>query len=254
MTHFDVAGETHVGRKRHHNEDNFAILADHGLFIVADGMGGHAGGEVASKMAVDTIGDFFRATAAAKALPYRIDRTKSYAENRLIMSVKLANRRIHQAATRDRRKTGMGTTFAGVYLRGIGAYVVHVGDSRVYQFRHGRLIQLTEDHSLANEYVKKGHLAPEDIETFSGKHIVMRALGAQPTVKVDTLFATTQPGDLLLACSDGLTGPVKDDEIADILRANPDVRTATRKLIERANDNGGPDNVTCVLARFVENT
>lgn len=248
----EAAGETNVGRKRNHNEDNFAIMAEHGLFLVADGMGGHACGEVASKMAIDTMAEFFKDTAEDpdKTWPYKLDRTRGYEENRLIMGVKLANLRIHDAAARDPKKRGMGTTFAGVLTVGNGSFVVHVGDSRVYRYREGELVQLTEDHSLLNEYVKMGRLSPEEIEAFPHKNVIMRALGMKETVKVDTRFEEPRSGDVLLVCSDGLSGPVKDAEIADILGENPAIEAAAGKLIERANENGGPDNVTCVLVRW----
>ncbi len=175
----EAAGETNVGRRRNHNEDNFAILAEFGLFIVADGMGGHACGEVASKMAIDTMQEFFSDTAEDpdRTWPYKLDRTKGYEENRLIMGVKLANLRIHDAALRDPKKRGMGTTFAAVFVLNTGSFVAHVGDSRVYRFREQKLELLTEDHSLLNEYIKMGRLTPEEIERFPHKNVIMRRSG-----------------------------------------------------------------------------
>jgi len=248
----EAAGETNVGRRRNHNEDNFAILAEYGLFIVADGMGGHACGEVASKMAIDTLQEFFKDTAEDpdKTWPYKLDRTKGYEENRLIMGIKLANLRIYDAASRDAKKRGMGTTFAAVFALSSGSYVAHVGDSRVYRFRDKKLEQLTEDHSLLNEYMKMGRLTPEEIEHFPHKNVIMRALGMKETVKVDTRFEEPRVGDVYLVCSDGLSGPVKDADIAAILGEHEDIKVAASKLIERANENGGPDNVTCVLVRW----
>jgi PPM family protein phosphatase len=250
----EAAGETNVGRKRNHNEDNFAILADYGLFVVADGMGGHASGEVASKMAIDTLHEFFRDTAEDPDLtwPYKLDRGKGYEENRLIMGIKLANLRIHEAAVRDAKKKGMGTTFAGIFALTSGVYVAHVGDSRVYRFRSGKLEQLTDDHSLLNEYIKMGRLSPQEIEAFPHKNVIMRALGMKDTVKVDTRFEPAQVDDLLLVCSDGLSGPVSDPQIEAILAEHSEIKAAAAKLIERANENGGPDNVTCVLVRFTQ--
>jgi protein phosphatase len=249
----EAAGETNVGRKRNHNEDNFAILAEYGLFLVADGMGGHACGEVASKMAIETIAEFFKETAEDpdKTWPYKLDRGRGYEENRFIMGVKLANLRIHEAAASDRKKKGMGTTFAGLFVLDSGSYVAHVGDSRVYRFRGGQLEQLTDDHSLLNEYVKMGRLSPAEIEAFPHKNVIMRALGMKETVKVDTRLEEPQLGDVLLVCSDGLSGPVKDEEIAAILAAHEGIEEAAAKLIEAANRNGGPDNVTVVLVRWI---
>jgi protein phosphatase len=250
----EAAGETNVGRRRNHNEDNFAILAEFGLFIVADGMGGHACGEVASKLAIDTMQEFFQDTAEdpERTWPYKLDRSKGYEENRLIMGIKLANLRIYEAALRDPKKRGMGTTFAGVFVLSSGSFIAHVGDSRVYRFRDRQLELLTEDHSLLNEYIKMGRLTPQEIDAFPHKNVIMRALGMKDTVKVDTRFEEPRMGDVVLVCSDGLCGPVTDEEMAEILGENAEIKIAAARLIERANQNGGPDNITCVLVRWVE--
>jgi PPM family protein phosphatase len=248
----EVAGETNVGRKRNHNEDNFAIMAEYGLFIVADGMGGHASGEVASKMAVDSMQEFFGQTQEdpERTWPYKMDRTKGYEENRLITGIKLANLRIYETAQRESKKRGMGTTFVAIFTANDGVYIAHVGDSRVYRFREGKLEGLTEDHSLLNDYIKMKRLTAEEIANFPHKNVIVRALGMKETVKVDTRFEVPQVNDTYLLCSDGLSGPVSDPEIADILSRHSDIKTATAKLIERANENGGPDNVTCVVVRW----
>ncbi|EYF06267.1 Stp1/IreP family PP2C-type Ser/Thr phosphatase [Chondromyces apiculatus] len=250
----EVAGETNVGRKRNHNEDNFGILVEYGLFMVADGMGGHASGEVASKMAVDSMQEFFAATQEdpERTWPYKMDRTKGYEENRLITGIKLANLRIYETAQREARKRGMGTTFVGIFTANDGIYIAHVGDSRVYRFRDGNLEMLTEDHSLLNDYIKMKRLTPEEIANFPHKNVIVRALGMKDTVKVDTRFETPKLNDVYLLCSDGLSGPVSDEEIAEILGKYSDIQTATSKLIERANENGGPDNVTSVLVRWTQ--
>ena len=249
----EVVGMTDVGRKRNHNEDSFSILGDFGLYIVADGMGGHASGEVASRMAVDTLRDFFAATAEdpERTWPYKMERGKSYEENRLITGIKLSNLRIYEAAQQDVRKRGMGTTIVAVFTVEDGIYVAHVGDSRVYLLRDGKLTQMTEDHSLLNDYIKMKHLTQEEIDNFPHKNVIVRALGMKETVKVDTMFHKPQAGDTILLCSDGLSGPVPDDQIRDIIVNAPDLKTATQALIDRANENGGPDNVTCVLARWI---
>ncbi len=249
----EVAGETNVGRKRNHNEDNLAILSEFGLYIVADGMGGHASGEVASKLAVDTLREFFASTAddPERTWPYKVDRSKGYEENRLITGIKLANLRIYEAAQRDARQRGMGTTVVSIFTVEGGVYVAHVGDSRVYRIREGRLEQLTEDHSLLNDYIKMKRLTDEEIAAFPHKNVIVRALGMKDTVKVDTRFETPRNGDVLVLCSDGLSGPVSDPDILSIVDSSPDLATAARRLVERANENGGPDNITCVLARWV---
>ena len=252
----EVAGETNVGRKRNHNEDNFAILAEFGLFIVADGMGGHASGEVASKMAVDALKDFFAATAQdpERTWPYKMDRSKGYEENRLITGIKLANLRIYESAQRDARQRGMGTTIVSMFAVEDGVYVAHVGDSRVYRIRDGKIEQLTEDHSLLNDYIKMKRLTPEEIANFPHKNVIVRALGMKDTVKVDTRFETPRANDIYILCSDGLSGPVEDPEMLEICTKYSDLKMAASKLIERANENGGPDNITAILARWVDDS
>lgn len=248
-----VAGETNVGMKRSHNEDSFAVIDDDHLYVVADGMGGHASGEVASKMAIDTLRDFFKATSAdpEATWPYKMDKSRSYEENRLITSVKLANLRIFEAAQRDPKLRGMGTTLVGILVVDDGVLIAHVGDSRAYRVRDGQMEQLTEDHSLLNDYIKMKKLTEEEIKNFPHKNVIVRALGMKESVKVDTMLDHPQPGDLYVLCSDGLSGPVKDDEIRDIATSTNDLKEACSKLIERANANGGPDNITVVLARVV---
>lgn len=249
----EVAGQTDVGRKRSHNEDNFAIFSEFGLYIVADGMGGHASGEVASKMAIDTMREFFSATAddPERTWPYKMDRSKGYEENRLITGVKLSNLRIFETAQKNSKQRGMGTTVCALFAVEDGVYIAHVGDSRAYRMRDGKIEQLTEDHSLLNDYKKMKKLTPEEIENFPHKNVIVRALGMKETVKVDTRFESPRAGDTLLLCSDGLCGPVADERLREIISSSPDLPTATRRLIEMANEHGGPDNITCVLARWV---
>jgi protein phosphatase len=249
----EVAGDTNVGMKRNHNEDNFAVLEDGGLYIVADGMGGHASGEVASKLAVDTIKEFFEITSQdpERTWPYKMDRSKGYEENRLITAIKLANLRIFEEAQSNAGKRGMGTTVVSAFCVEGGVYLSHVGDSRIYRVRDGKIEQLTEDHSLLNDYIKMKKLTPEEIANFPHRNVIVRALGMKDTVKVDTRFDQPRVGDVLLLCSDGLSGPVDDAEILAIVRSSTDLRTAVKRLIAKANDNGGPDNVTVVLLRWV---
>jgi len=249
----EVAGETNVGRKRNHNEDNFALMPEFGLYVVADGMGGHASGEVASKMAVDSIREFLAETAEdpEKTWPYKMDRSKGYEENRLITGVKLANLRIYETAQRDGSKRGMGTTYVSLFAAESGVYIAHVGDSRCYRFRNGKLEAMTEDHSLLNDYIKMKRLTQEEIDNFPHKNVIVRALGMKDTVKVDTRFDMPEPGDIFLLCTDGLSGPANDNDIAAIMAAcDGDLTKTASQLIEKANANGGPDNITVVLARW----
>ena len=251
----EVAGETNVGMKRTHNEDNFSIIEESGLYIVADGMGGHASGEVASKMAVDAMREFFAATAndPERTWPYKMDRSKGYEENRLITGIKLANLRIYESAQRDPRQRGMGTTIVTLFAVEDGVYIAHVGDSRGYRIREWKIEQLTEDHSLLNDYIKMKRLTPEEIANFPHKNVIVRALGMKETVKVDTRLDPPQSGDIYLICSDGLCGPVKDEQIGTIVgQYAADLKTCASKLIEAANENGGPDNVTAVCVRWVQ--
>lgn len=249
----EVAGQTDVGRKRAHNEDNFAIFSELGLYIVADGMGGHASGEVASQLAVDTMREFFAATTSDpdRTWPYKMDRSKNYEENRLATGIMLSNLRIFESSRSNPAQRGMGTTIVALFVSQEGMYVAHVGDSRVYRLRDGELEQLTEDHSLLNDYKKMKQLSPEEIANFPHKNVIVRALGMKETVKVDTRFDQPRLGDIVVLCSDGLAGPVTDEEIRSTILASSDLKQAAQSLIDRANENGGPDNVTCVLARWV---
>jgi protein phosphatase len=181
-----------------------------------------------------------------------MDRSKGYEENRLITGIKLANLRIYESAQRDPRQRGMGTTIVSLFAVEDGVYIAHVGDSRVYRMREGKLEQLTEDHSLLNDYIKMKRLTPEEIANFPHKNVIVRALGMKDTVKVDTRLEQPRAGDIYLLCSDGLSGPVTDPDMADILLETKDLKTAASRLITKGNENGGPDNITVVLARWVQ--
>jgi len=251
LLRIEVAGQTDVGRKRAHNEDNFAIMAEYGLYVVADGMGGHASGEIASKMAVDTLHEFFTATAddPERTWPYKMDRSKGYEENRLVTGIKLCNLRIYEQAQRNAKQRGMGTTLAALFAVEDGIYVAHVGDSRVYRIRDGNIEQLTEDHSLLNDYKKMKHLTPEEIANFPHKNVIVRALGMKESVQVDILTEKPHLGDTYLLCSHGLTGMIKNDQMQHILMIERDLDRAVERLIDAANEEGGVDNISVVLAR-----
>jgi protein phosphatase len=247
------AGRTHVGMKRTHNEDSLRLLREENLFIVADGMGGHASGEVASQMSVETLAEFFRATAEDDEItwPYKMDKGRKYEENRVVNGIKLSNRRIFESASRDARLKGMGTTIVVLFFVNGLAYIAHVGDSRIYRFRDGQLKQLTEDHSLLNDYIKMKNLTPEEIEAFPHKNVIVRALGMKETVQVDVAHDVPQPGDIYLLCSDGLSGMVHDDEMAELLNeGGDDLDVKCQRLIDRANEHGGTDNITVILVRY----
>jgi len=250
----EMFGETNVGMKRTHNEDNFSIIPDENLVIVADGMGGHASGEVASKMAVGALREFFEATAEGPGAtwPYKMDKARSYEENRLVTGVKLANLRIFESAQREPCLRGMGTTIVVAVAVREGLIIGHVGDSRVYRIRDGKIDQMTEDHSLLNDYLKMRKLTEEEIANFPHKNVIVRALGMKEVVKVDARVEQPHAGDIFLLCSDGLSGPVTDPDLLRIVEENKgDLKTACSRLIARANENGGPDNISAVLVRWI---
>lgn len=252
----EVSGQTHVGMKRNHNEDNLLVLPEERLFVVADGMGGHSSGEIASKIAVDEMAEFFKMTSQDHEItwPYKMDKQRNYDENRLATGIKLANMRIFEKASTEQKYKGMGTTIVSVYFAKDNEVVVgHVGDSRVYFFRDGQLKQVTEDHSLLNDYLKAKKLTPEEIESFPHKNVIVRALGMKDLVQVDLNKVEPKEGDIFLLCSDGLSGMVPDAQIQQVLQSTKDLEKACSQLIDAANANGGNDNVTCVLVQFHKN-
>jgi serine/threonine protein phosphatase PrpC len=247
----EVAGRTDVGRTRSNNEDNFAIVPEYGFCVVADGMGGHDFGQLASQMAVDTLYEFFAATAedSLRAWSYQLERARAYEQERLITGIKLCNHRIYEHGQRFCSERAMGTTICTLFVVEDGVFIGHVGDSRVYRIREARIEQLTEDHSLLNDCKKMWRLSPEQIEKLSQKNVFVRALGTESDVEVDTRFEIARDGDVWLLCSDGLCNAVTEEIILEIVQNATDLRTAARRLIEAANENGGPDNITCVIAR-----
>ncbi|HVR60685.1 MAG TPA: Stp1/IreP family PP2C-type Ser/Thr phosphatase [Polyangia bacterium] len=248
------AGDTNVGMKRAHNEDSFYLPESERLAIVADGMGGHASGEVASRMAVETISGFFKATQDEQQMtwPFKMDRGHRYDVNRMITAIKLANLKIHEQAQKDPRCHGMGTTVVSTLFLDDAIVVGHVGDSRLYRRRDGSFEQITEDHSLLNDYIKMKHLSPEEIAAFPHKNVIVRALGMKDTVQVDVHVDSPRLGDVYLLCSDGLSGMIGDPQIADLLAEERDLDVLCERLITMANKNGGLDNITVVAIRVEE--
>ena len=243
------AAKTDVGMKRTHNEDYFSLLEEDQLFLVADGMGGHASGEVASKMATESIQEFFARTKDEEITwPYKLDRQLSYVENRLVVGVKLANQRIFEAALKDLRLKGMGTTIVGGQIVGDKLYIAHVGDSRCYRLRGGTIQQMTRDHSLLEDYKDaKPGMSDEEQRKFPHKNVITRALGMRETVQVDVLTHEIADQDMFLLCSDGLSGMIEDPQVLDIVLRAPSLEVAVSGLVDAANQAGGTDNVT-VLA------
>jgi protein phosphatase len=246
------AGETDVGRKRDHNEDAIYLPADERLAIVADGMGGHASGEVASMMAVNTLVQYFRNTANQQPLtwPYKVERGLRADVNRVVTGVMLANLEIHERAQREARCKGMGTTVVAAYFLDDTVVVGHVGDSRVYRYRDGRLSQLTEDHSLINDYIKMKRVTADEAANWPHKNVIVRALGMKDTVQVDVITEHPQVGDCYVLCTDGLSGMLSDAQLAHIVGTERDLDAAVARLIDGANAEGGIDNISVVLARI----
>ena len=252
------AGLTDTGMVRDHNEDSFLVSQTESFVVVADRMGGHQSGEVASRMAINEIESFYEETLKQESpidlplWPAGRRKPKSREERRLIASMVRANSVIHRAAGENPKYNGMGTTCVGAFFVEEGVMIAHVGDSRCYRLRGDELRQMTEDHSLANEYIRSKILRPEDLPSFPYKNVITRAIGLQDTVEVETNFYEHADGDIYLLCSDGLSDPVKEPQMREILmKYSNDLPRACRELIIAANTNGGPDNVTAVLAKTI---
>jgi serine/threonine protein phosphatase PrpC len=233
--------QTDVGLRRDNNQDSFLIDESLGLFLVADGMGGHRGGEVASKLAVETVRDVvqqsLRESGARKPNP-RALMSKAY---------EAACARIYDESQKPGSDLqGMGTTLVAAFMLGDTLYVGNVGDSRAYLFTKDQLWQITEDHSLVNEQLRAGLLKESDVDKFAAKNVITRSVGFEREVQVDIIERTMQPGDMVLICSDGLSGMVTDAKIAEILRATP-TKDIVAKCITEAKANGGDDNVTTLV-------
>lgn len=248
-------GMTDVGLQRDHNEDSYAVLNEYGLYIVADGMGGHRAGDVASQIATDSISEFFRSTANDDATwPIAFDANLTEDENRLLSGILIANRRIFERSIRSRECAGMGTTVVGAVFsrRRNRFYVGHVGDSRAYRIRAGTIQQLTRDHSLINDYLMAMPEMTEEQRAELPKNVITRALGMHDNVNVDLMSDEPRIGDVYLLCSDGLSGMITDEQIRDIVVSSRDTMEMCRRLIEQANENGGDDNITVLVVKFDE--
>jgi PPM family protein phosphatase len=246
-----AVGLTDVGLQRDHNEDTYRCLDQYSLYMVADGMGGHRSGEVASMIAAEGMSAFFDATAQEDATwPFPIDPNLSLPENRLSASIKMANKMIFERSTNDQSMHGMGTTVVGMLFcpdRGLG-YVAHVGDSRAYRVRDGKIEPLTRDHSLINDYLMMMPDMPKEALDVLPRNVITRALGMQDSVVVDLGTEALVGGDRFVLCSDGLCGQVTDEEILAIIEANKDNLDAiAQRLVEASNAAGGDDNVTVVV-------
>jgi protein phosphatase len=245
-------GHSDVGRKRDHNEDAFLRDDDLGLYVVADGMGGHAAGEVASQEAVDTLYGMVKRGINSIGDKLIGDLTEEHvrAACRLLEgAVQAATYMVFAIAELDRTKSGMGTTISAMLTLGNYAVTAQVGDSRVYQVRDGQAVQLTEDHTLIAWELKQGLITPEQAQKSPHRNIITRAVGNRDYVQVDTGLVDLRQGDRYLLCSDGLHGYLREPEIAPICASDGD--SVIRALIKLANDRGGKDNITAVLVEVI---
>jgi len=229
------------GLKRDSNQDNFLINQDLGLFIVADGMGGHSGGEVASAMAVQSIEDVLKEPRSQTLAAREI----------LIEAYESASRRIFDHAQVEKRLMGMGTTMVLGLLRGSTFYIANVGDSRSYLYKKPYLWQLTEDHSLINEQIRSGVMTEEQARKFVGRNVITRSVGYEREVAPDIIEREVQPGEVYLFCSDGLSSLVSDEKIAEILRTTVPEKIV-EECVEQALAHGGDDNVTVIAIQFID--
>jgi len=230
------AARTDVGRVRKGNED--AFLATKNLFAVADGMGGHMAGEVASSLALEILQG--EVEGEKKSDPGAL----------LLRAAELANLAVFKSALEKPERRGMGTTLTAVLPTGKKLIFAHIGDSRAYLFRQGKLTQLTEDHSVVAEMVRSGRLRPEEAETHPARSILTRALGTEPQAKIDLLSQEVEKGDRVLLCTDGLSSMVGEEQIREILAQTIPLDEICKQLIARANASGGSDNITVVLVEF----
>jgi protein phosphatase len=252
MMNVKAFGLTHVGRQRQHNEDSYLVESDARLFLVADGMGGHAAGEIASKIAVESINEFIVHTKEDDGTwPHAYDEKYKRSTNRLMAAVRLANTRVLEAMRKDARLRGMGTTVVACLADDNNTVsVAHVGDSRAYLIRDNQLSRITNDHSWVFEQVQAGMLTEAEAEKHPLRNVITRALGGALQVSPDAAEIEAKTGDVYLLCSDGLTGMVPEDEILRLVTSHEgDLEAAAQDLIDAANERGGLDNITAVLVR-----
>lgn len=250
MVSISSAVISHPGLRREENEDAFCTRTDLGLYVVADGMGGHVSGEVASRLAVDAIEAFVNDTRDAdvnRTWPFPFDHSLSMDGNRLKAAFRLANRKLGAAMEGDEALRGMATTAAAILVGKHAPVVAHVGDSRVYLWRGGRMRQLTEDHSWVGEQIRAGVLSDADARRHPWRNVVTRALSGGDDPDVEVAEIDVALGDRLLVCSDGLSGVVPMDRLAAIVGRAAGLKETCQALIDAANEAGGPDNITAAM-------
>jgi protein phosphatase len=235
--------------RRAHNEDSFGILEDDALVLVADGMGGHAAGEIASSLAIEEVASFYHraCTDPELKLPFETGVQLSLVESRLICGVALANLRIFEASA-DRNRKGMGTTLVAAAIVGGTITIAHVGDSRAYRVREGEIARLTRDHSLLEQFKEiNPTMTREEEANFPHKNVITRALGLSEAVEIDIKSHDFKDGDRYLLCSDGLSGHLPDEEMLELLKDSKNLVQTAEELVARANRAGGNDNITVVV-------
>jgi len=251
-----AAGKTDVGLVRKNNEDNFGYDNRTGIYVVCDGMGGQAAGELASKIAVDTVLGYFQqdeGRRGSEVLGHSFAEVSERA-SALANAVQLANKAIREASARDGEHAGMGCTIVAVRVEGNLFSIAHVGDSRIYLIRQGAIQQLTADHSLVMEQVRRGLITLEEAEHFEMQNVIVRALGSEDSVEPDLADLSLEANDTLLLCSDGLSRYAKDSAMLDVIVRTENLEEACDGLIEAAKSGASDDNITCLLIRAVEQT
>jgi serine/threonine protein phosphatase PrpC len=251
---FQAAGKTDIGLVRTNNEDNFGFDLRRGIFVVCDGMGGAAAGEVASKIAVDTVLAYFRSDPRRTESPVLGRKFEGVSEHAagLANAIQLANQAIQEAGAQNPNRSGMGSTIVAVRLNGNLFSIANVGDSRIYLVRGGRIQQLTSDHSLVMEQVRRGLLTVEEAEQSEMQNVIVRALGSDDSVEPDLEDHEFAPGDVLILCSDGMSRYVKDEKMLEVASRAGSLDEACDELIEAAKSGGSDDNITCLLVRAAE--
>lgn len=250
----EVAGKSDVGCVRTNNEDNFGYDLRYGIFVVCDGMGGQAAGEVASKLGVDVLLTYFRHAAEAGEYEQVGALLDGLSRDALALAsaVRLANRTIYETGQQQASNAGMGSTVVAALVKGNALSIANVGDSRIYLIRQKVIQQLTQDHSLVMEQVRRGYLTLEQAERSEMQNIILKALGSEENVDPDVEDLVVMAGDILLLCSDGLTKYVRDPEILQKVSTAASLEKACDELIQSAKNRGGDDNVTCLLLKVVE--
>jgi PPM family protein phosphatase len=243
---FKVGTATDIGKKRAQNQDNFASDPEMGLFVVADGMGGHRGGETASAMAAEIVATVIKKTEKDKRPPGTL----------ITEAIRTANKSIFERASKDVDLQGMGTTTTALFFHDETLFIGHVGDSRCYYIRPHAIWQATRDHSLVQEKLRAGLITRAEVKTDRMKNVITRSVGFEPDVNVEVYEMPVRPGDIFLICSDGLSGLIEEDKMLEVVQKNwiegHDPQKAVNGLIEEANNNGGDDNITVIVVEVVK--